>query len=338
MIARLSPWVVFLAVLMSCPSAWAADFDLAYYRGTIGESNEILLEIMSSDGAVSGSYFYVKRQIPLDLTGTLKDDGSFTMTETVDGKETGHFAGKLLEDGTSMEGAWTDAEGNRSAPFTLHRFARQKVEESKDEISGSTIESSFAYPVFDDVSEGALNEAVSSHVKKSHKAFVDEIRKAADPSFQVENMYDVDVDVMVYMPGQFVSLVSTTYVFTGGAHGMTQYSTLNLRLMPQGPPQPVKLADLFTSQDAALATISGYCLTDLKKQKAGFVVDGMVDSLDWEALRHFSLSPSGILFLFEPYAVAPYAEGTFDVVVPYDALAGVLKPDALQGIAPQAKG
>ncbi|MBX7257805.1 MAG: DUF3298 and DUF4163 domain-containing protein [Candidatus Hydrogenedentes bacterium] len=337
MFARIAPTFFVSMILAICPMARAADFDLTYYRGEIGKSNQILLEIMNSDGKVSGSYVYVKRQIPLELAGTLKDDGSFSLAETVDEKETGRFAGNVLEDGKKLEGTWTDADGKSSAPFSLQRFAHQKLEETKDEISGSTIESSFACPVFEDPSEAALNEAISSHMKKAHKAFVDEIRKAADPSFQVENMYDVDADVSVYTPGEFVSLVFTTYVFTGGAHGMTQYSTLNLRLSPQGPPQPIKLTDLFTSQDTALTKLSEICLADLKKQKAGFVVDGMVDSLDWEALRHFSLSPAGILFLFEPYAVAPYAEGTFDVVVPFDALSGILKPDAIQGIVPQPK-
>ena len=334
MFTRIGSLIVLSIVLSSSSPVLAADFDLTYYRGEIGQGNHVLLEMTNFAGKLSGSYIYVKRQIPIDLAGTLQEDGAFSLTETVDSKETGRFAGKFLEEGKKLEGTWTDSEGKNPAPLTLERFAKQKVGEKKGEFDGGTIESSFAYPVFEDPSEAPLNEAIVRHITRSNDVFVDEISKAADPSVQVDNMYDVDMDVSVYTPGQFVSLVSTTYVFTGGAHGMTQYSTLNLRLSPQGAPVPVKLGDLFSSQEQALAKLSELCIADLKKQKAGFVVDGMVDSLDWEMLSHFSLSPAGILFLFEPYAVAPYAEGTFDVLIPFDALTSVLKPDALQGIVP----
>ncbi len=327
-------YICLLVGVLLASVAWGAQpgFEQSFYRGTVGTDHGVIAQIAASEGKITGGYSYESKGNPIDLEGTVDESGAFHIKETVNEKETGRFEGTFKDKRKRMEGQWSTPDGKRTMPFTLTRFAIEHSTTKNEQIQGQPLESSQAIPAFEDPSEAKLNEAITAHLDKTYKSFVADLTKNMDPKFKADNSYDVDTDVATYIPGKFVSLVFTISEYTGGAHPMTQFDILNLRLSG-GEPRPVALADLFSSEDAAIKAISDYCMGDLKKQKAGFVLDKMVVSLDKKMLRHFSVSQRGIAFLFEPYAVAPYAEGTFEVTVPFSALKSLLKPGALDGIA-----
>jgi hypothetical protein len=316
-------------------ATWGAgpSFDWAFYRGTIGTGRTVILQAGVADGTITGGYFYESKGVPIDLEGTVDELGAVSIRETVDNKETGRFEGSFKDEQRRMVGQWASADGTKTLAFTLMRFATQRADVKTEHVQEQTVESSRAFPLFEDPKEAGLNTAVISHLDALYKTFLNEIKKAADPAFKADSTFDVDVDVAAYRPGAFVSLVFTTSLYAGGAHGMTQFDTLNLRLGGAGGPKAVGLSDLFSSEEDAIKALSHYSIADLKKQEAGFVLDGMVSSLDKKLLSHFTLSPRGTTFLFEPYAVAPYADGTFEVTVPFTAVETLLKTGALEGIA-----
>ena len=51
----------------------------------------------------------------------------------------------------------------------------------------------------------------------------------------------------------------------------------------------------------------------------------------------FTLSPKGIKVYFDPYAVGAYAEGPYEVFVPFSALPDVFAMDALKDVTDAAK-
>lgn len=123
-----------------------------------------------------------------------------------------------------------------------------------------------------------------------------------------------------------VSVIDTeSYSYTGGAHGMTTVAYLNwdrrqsrvLRLedalLPGREPafwQEVQLAHqawVRTHDDAA--TLG-----------AGW---------PFERTSNFALLPDALVLKYQPYAIAPYSEGTPELRVPYARLAGILKPEYL---------
>lgn len=81
----------------------------------------------SNDCTVTGSYRYVKNDIPIDLTGKFTNDDAVSqrleqdlvIDEYVEGKNTGAFIGRF--NGSSFSGKWVNADGSKEMPFYLER-------------------------------------------------------------------------------------------------------------------------------------------------------------------------------------------------------------------------
>jgi hypothetical protein len=128
---------------------------------------------------------------------------------------------------------------------------------------------------------------------------------------------------------KYVSFEFDTYTFTGGAHGMTFIHTLNYDLSKDSV---VSLAELFTAP-TYLDTLSLYCYVLLKDSLGHEAVEDMLRAgtvAKPESFEKFQITPRGLQFHFEPYAVAPYAWGSQQATIPYASLKGILKEEVLQ--------
>lgn len=94
------------------------------FTGTINGKIAIEMLLKKSDTTISGSYTYKGQNTFLSLTGTVKNDGSFEMSEHIekiasDGQieqlNTGVFKGKMT--GGSLSGTWSG--NNKALPFDL---------------------------------------------------------------------------------------------------------------------------------------------------------------------------------------------------------------------------
>lgn len=143
--------------------------------------------------------------------------------------------------------------------------------------------------------------------------------------------------------GRYVSIVRTDYVYIGGAHPNTLIDTIlwddETRKQISIRPFFKETADngptLKTLRDAAIAAVKAE-----KKQR------GIEDSgdIDWYQgilpallkVGAISLAPStvagksaGLAFHYSPYAVGPYAEGSYTVFVPWETFKAHLSPQGL---------
>jgi hypothetical protein len=98
----------------------------------------------------------------------------------------------------------------------------------------------------------------------------------------------------------------------------------------------IKLGDLFKPGSKYVATLSAYCIQDLKKQSRGKGADSMLDDEEWiqkgagpdsENFSSWTITKKGLGITFDSYQVAPYAAGPQYVLVPYTALKDMIKPD-----------
>ncbi|MCL4694019.1 MAG: DUF3298 domain-containing protein [Candidatus Hydrogenedentes bacterium] len=319
-----------LLVITAPVVASANDGGFSYHAGAIDGKYPIQMTLSRSFSDMMGSYFYLSKGEIIDLEGTVEDE-AVVLTETVEGKETGVFRGTFGENGTTLEGTWSTPDGAKEMPFRVERFGYQYLEERQLRIKDQPISISMGYPVFEwggGAKEQALNGLVTDWIHLREKGFVNDATEMIAPDFHAEYSIDIGADVLYFSRDGFASVLFYVYTYTGGAHGMTTYAALNVSLRGDAA-TAVSLSDLFTPD--GLKKLSDACIADLKKQEASGVVDGGVDSLDADALSDFTLSPRGITIYFEPYAVASYAEGPFEVTIAFDSLANELKPDALKG-------
>lgn len=143
---------------------------------------------------------------------------------------------------------------------------------------------------------------------------------------------------------QFISLLGEGYTFTGGAHGMPFFITLNY--VPANH-HFVSLSDLFTDS-TALRPIAKYIRRNLAQKLMAFrgtPVQGnaSVDQFlreqgNWlkegttpsfSSYQNFLLQPQGITFIFGAYQVGPYAIGTPEIKVPVSVFRDQLSPTGL---------
>ena len=94
------------------PEAW----NDRVFMGQIGAAPVVLHLKRAEDGAIDGSYAYLKRGAGIELSGKEKD-GDYAFDESnADGDTTGHLT--FRQEGHQLKGAWTSPDGMRSLPFT----------------------------------------------------------------------------------------------------------------------------------------------------------------------------------------------------------------------------
>lgn len=189
----------------------------------------------------------------------------------------------------------------------------------------------YAYPA----QAAAIPALVSKFDKAMTVTKADALKMAQDDSksakqsgfpfhtHSLETRWSVKADT-----ARFLSLESETYVFTGGAHGMTGYETI---LWDKARHRETSMAAVMTSSSAFAAAIhDGFCdgLDKARAEKRGAPVvrgdDEFTQCIDPMKEVMVPTSKDGklidaITVVIGPYSAGPYAEGSYDVVLPVDA-------------------
>jgi hypothetical protein len=338
------------------------DFFRGYYTGTIGENLKIRVDLTKEGEDLYGTYVYDGKESPLRLTGTVDTEGALTLTELVDDRKTGLFNGELDSEARNAKGEWSSADRSKKFPFTFVRAATERVDEKQAKAGGHELVAYLNYPHFelpDSASAMRLNDAISKAVNSRYETFLAALKNTqaeqSKPSEQpapkppaedgdaalpadadgedVDRAYSFNIGeyVITYFSEKFVSIHLVAYEDAGGAHPNTFTMTLNLAMRSDAPPKKVELADLLVTGDASRKMLSDFCIAELKKAGASQVANGVLKELTLEEMSDFTVDPQKLTIYFDPYAVASYAEGAFEVSVPRSALSEAMKPDILAG-------
>ncbi|MEW6145144.1 MAG: DUF3298 and DUF4163 domain-containing protein [Thermodesulfobacteriota bacterium] len=302
-----------------------------YYVGTVGDDLSVQMELVIDSGDVTGSYMYDKVGVPISLSGEM-DHGSsvLTLTEQDDkGLKTGTFRGSVKSEGKSfgkfIEGRWSKANGLTTLPFKLTKVADFVT-------TGVNVkekyEATYMYPSFitDTRANREINERLEKEAASEKKKFTAEAAEffsAQESAGEWQEDYSYTIE---YYSPELISLSGEVFSYTGGAHGNTFYMSSNYWIK-DGKALLVGLPDLFTPKSDYMKVLSDYCIRDLRRQQAGWVLNGELKELKADDLSAFVISPRGITFAFAPYAVGPYVEGSYFVTVGYGEIKGVAKTD-----------
>ena len=220
---------------------------------------------------------------------------------------------KIGQGAVNADGGWTvnGTVQRRSLPSWL------QYKKQYDETSTQALNEKIAYP---QISLSATD--LGKSVNKQILDYVKTVRENARPEGDVlgnaaEN--DLDYDFLLSKSGKYVGLSFQNYLYTGGAHGMTdeRYYTLT-------PEKGIlKMSDI--GGKTLETAVTSYVRNELKKRSddGSLVLFTNPDSLsiDYER-QNWMLADDGIHVLFQQYEIAPYAAGLIDVTVPYSAVKG----------------
>ena len=345
------------------------DFGMVHFAGMVGDKLSVFMALAQQGVSLEGEYAYAHVGESIQLSGEIDGDDNLTLNEMVEGEKTGKFVGKYDRAAGTITGQWMTPDGSRAMPFTLKRIACI-VQESRivqlsppyfgegDEgpwysngmgddgpmIPQATVSGAmpFFLPADDDTASainGEVRHAFDEFVGGGILEFAEgaaEFMGNPEEEWPMWLQFSRDMSFnrfYCYTP-ELISFTFDSYIYSGGAHGMYWAAPINLGLV-DGDAVPLEFDKLFTDTAAAVGIISAYCVQDLKKQEASSVADGAITEFTAEDLGNFALSKKGITIFFAPYAVASYAEGAFQVTVPWTNLASLANKSILAPVLPE---
>jgi len=148
--------------------------------------------------------------------------------------------------------------------------------------------------------------------------------------FRRQNAMEVSCQDPIIMQ-RFLSIVQEIYSWgAGAAHPNHGFCTMNFIIDPLILLN--RIEEIFNFEERALELIR----SQVRKNLSAITYEGqplldekwlMEGTEKWEDFENYAFNPEGMLILFEPYQVGPYAQGSHSVVVPYAEIAKLLKPE-----------
>lgn len=141
---------------------------------------------------------------------------------------------------------------------------------------------------------------------------------------------------LTYASPNFISAKVETWAFTGGAHGNSGTSAINVDLKRGGP---LKSSDLFDNK--AIAALKADCVKQIFQQKKekwegedykpdqdpNYQESTVLEQI--KSLDGWSFWKDKATVTFDAYAIGSYAEGPYNCDFAMDSLRKLAKPDAL---------
>ena len=324
--------------------------------GKIGQSYLVRMDLEQDGETLRGGYFYERAGVVrpgsnrINLSGQIDSEGQITMVEmtAADGstpQRTGEFVGKLgkvLIDGEPQlyfSGTWTRERDGRKLPFNLQELgefrqvfgtSRLTVREQREENRSLNYTIRLNLPNLGEVASGFNRHlaAIVDPLVTEFKKDVAELRRD-DQGRGVElppSSLEIDY-LMVQATPQLLSLQLTIYSYTGGAHPNGQTRSLNWDPRRE---RSLVLADLFSPGAPAGRIIADYCRRELARLDLGdpqWVARGT--AFNDQNYQRWNPTRAGLRLTFDPYQVAAYVQGSFEVVVPWSLLRPHLRPGLL---------
>ena len=343
---------------------------LSLLRGKIDGQYGIQMELEVEGESARGSYFYERSgaarlgEKSISLTGRLASDGSLQLVEeayrssTGTVEKTGEFVGtwtridrgrppRLLR----LTGTWTRLRDRRAVPFELeqHLFEAgpyllgSATTEDRNESAGYVITTHLPRLKVEGAAPEIAARVTAFHqlIEKTIDPVLQDFRRAAaedrpailaDPTRgPTYPPYTLDIRYrLVGATDDYLSLLLTTMVFTGGAHPNTTSVSINWSI-PEG--RPLTLAELFRPPGPAErpgpeTLLPAYCRRALARLTPPPDPEWVARGTAWnpENYQRWTMAPHGLQLTFDAYQVGSYAEGAHEVVMPYALLRASLDP------------
>ncbi|MBS0264116.1 MAG: DUF3298 domain-containing protein [Planctomycetes bacterium] len=316
----------------------------ACFEGLAGDV-PAFLDIRLNDMLVSADWS-VADGGTLDLIGGLKTTPELTLTrpyafldsndEPGDGQIWKSREARLVLAGDPLArqvtGRWSDGAGVE-VPVTLTRIARGQILRRTAGLifqgRGRAVEYVAHYPILEgtDPLGAATQHALEQRVRQDAQENaglpwndLDDCWMTFREPSALNNWSCTDTWDVQYRDRRLVSLLCSSYQDTGGAHGNFRFDVLTVWWNGQTVEQD-QLADFFQPDTPWRDALIALCCEDLQRQEASAAT--AVQKIP-EMLEQFTIRPDGLHVHFPPYAVGCYAEGPYEVCLPFSRLSPYL--------------
>lgn len=203
-------------------------------------------------------------------------------------------------------------------------------------VKSKEFEGKVTIPVISGLKDKAFEAKLNADLLKQAQTGLAEGQKAGKQDAAEAKKYGweprphaLDISYEVHQAGKLVSFSIQSYIYTGGAHGMTDvtYYTID----NQAKAKTLKLADLFQSGYDYRSIINQLISQQIKAQTAA---DGY-NPYSFESItddQSFSFENGNLVIHFGQYEIAPYAVGMPAFTIPAHRFHSLLKPEILAAL------
>lgn len=157
--------------------------------------------------------------------------------------------------------------------------------------------------------EEKINNDFTTYIQNSAEEW-EEIRKDAEEN-NYKSDYQTDFDVKYNQP-PYLSILTSNYMYTGGAHGNTVVESFNYDTT-EGT--RIYLTDILTSEDQ-LKDVQNYVWEYAIERPEIFYPDLKKEDVILTKDTAFYFNDTGITLVFQQYEIAPYVSGNQEIVIP----------------------
>ncbi|HEY3416351.1 MAG TPA: DUF3298 domain-containing protein [Armatimonadota bacterium] len=313
--------IILSLMLVAFLTAGAAT-QRTYFIGAIDGQSRVQMDLtVLSTHAATGTYYYESTCTPLTLRG--KVNGRAVTLEEVNGagKRVATLTGQLTASSPArITGTWSSVNGKKNLTLALTAVATYRFRTAK---KGTTTVTA-AYPQFLRAIPPLqrLNKRLALIAQYAQTAFIDHAAHARDPKGAPGWSQDFRYSISYYAD-DLLSMLVTDDEYSGGAHGNTGYRGEQY-VVNNGIIRLFTLDEIFKPKSDYISALSKHLVAELRRQDAGWIADKTVTNFKANDLRIFTFTPKTLNFVFPPYAVGPYSQGSFFAPIPFKALEGHL--------------
>lgn len=163
---------------------------------------------------------------------------------------------------------------------------------------------------------GEPETITSKSIEESIKTFNDEYNafNADFPDTIAPWEAQIDGEIMFQSP-ELISIAITSYVNTGGAHGITNISFLNFNAITG---KRILNKDLFTDEAAFKEASQPYFKAAIEEDDVLFETD------NFQLPANIGYNEEGIILMYNTYEIAPYSTGIIDFTIPIEEVSSYL--------------
>ncbi|MFN4248965.1 MAG: DUF3298 domain-containing protein [Flavipsychrobacter sp.] len=369
--------VLFSCLLASCDnnapqkkfvnkSDVAVDNNTYYkrYSGTIA-GQPVVLHLSSDNGALSGSYYYVKQGKPIGIyfsKDTTIADGYLVAEPSATREDEREAIWKIQLKDNTIIGKWTSPDGSKTYDINLKeeyptgsyqlsiwekedsiRYKADKPEPAA-KIAYKLLRGSSAMKnedvqfieklIMHELGADSLNAiTIEDCVKKQIDNYGKWYRGilAEEPDSNLgeswNNYYSgVAMDV-IFNDNNWLVMEMSGSEYTGGAHGNYGVSYMNIDMQQK---RVWNMEDVLTVDSNKLNLLLD---AEARRYFAIAATESFEDRLLTDKVMpngNICITPTGISFVYNPYEIASYADGIITLFLPYSQLKDLLKPEFKQ--------
>ncbi len=182
-----------------------------------------------------------------------------------------------------------------------------------------------------DNSNSKFIDYISSEILKSNTSNITEVKEAGKNLSELENssLYAEYISFYdIYKSGDLTSVVTTNYIYTGGAHGLT---VLNSYTGFNNSNEIITVDKLFKDGIDGIKILKDNINSKIDENASNYFEDAK-NTINSKDTFNYYIDGKNIVIYFSPYEIAPYASGIPKFNINIDELKDALKPEIYTNI------